>query len=59
MVDTNSTKKYTKGQLMGRGIFALGFLLGIVIAFGFRNITIGHVIGLDPGLMITTGMIKI
>ena len=53
------TKKYTKEQLMGRGIFALGFPLGIVIAFGFRNITLGPVIGFDPGLMITTGMIKI
>jgi len=53
------TKKYTKEQLIGRGIFALGFPLGIVIAFGFRNITLGPVIGFDPGLMITIGMIKI
>ena len=52
------TKKYTKEQLVGRGIFALGFPLVIVIAFGFRNITIGQVIGLDPGLIIATGMIK-
>ena len=44
---------------MDRGIFALGFPLGIVIAFGFRNITLGPVIGFDPGLMITIGMIKV
>ena len=44
---------------MGRGIFALGFPLEISIAFGFRNITPGDVIGFDLGLMITIWMIKI
>jgi len=59
MVIVIDTKKYTKEQLMDRGIFALGFPLGIVITFGFRNITLGPVIGFDPGLMITIGMIKV
>jgi len=44
---------------MCRGIFALGFPLEISIAFGFRNITPGDVVGLGLGLMITIGMIKI